>query len=65
MKSSVNEVWIKSAFYVFNTVFDGEYDRKFKKNKKFPQPGFEPTTLKKESLSQRVTKKASLLKSHF
>ena len=47
MKSSVNEVWIKSAFYVFNTVFDGEYDRKIKKIKKFPQPGFEPTTLKK------------------
>ena len=47
MKSSVNEVWIKIAFYVFNTVFDGEYDRKLKKNKKFPQPGFEPTTLKK------------------
>ena len=49
MKSSVNEVWIKSAFYVFNTVFDGEYDRKLKKIKKIPQPGFEPTTLKKSS----------------
>ena len=50
MKSSVNEVWIKSAFYLFKTVFDGEYDRKLKKNKKNPQPGFEPTTLKKQSL---------------
>ena len=47
MKSSVNEVWIKSAFYVFNTVFDREYNRKLKKDKKIPQPGFEPTTLKK------------------
>ena len=34
MKSSVNEVWIKSAFYVFNTVFDREYNRKLKKDKK-------------------------------
>ena len=47
MKSSVNEVWIKSAYHIFNTVFDGEYDGKLKKIKKIPQPGFEPTILKK------------------
>ena len=34
MKLSVNEVWIKTVFYVFNTVFDGEYDGKLKKDKK-------------------------------
>ena len=31
-----------------------------KKIKKIPQPGFEPTTFKKQSLSKRVTKKESL-----
>ena len=56
MKSSVNEVWIKSAFYVFSTVFDGEYDRKLKKIRTIPQPGFEPTTLKKEWLLKRGIK---------
>ena len=45
MKSSVNEVWIKSAFYVFNTVIDGEYDVIFVKNswktrKSNNEPGF-------------------------
>ena len=37
---------IISLFYVFNAVFDGEYDRKLKKKiLKMPQPGFEPTPL--------------------
>ena len=33
-----------------------------KKNKKFPQPGFEPTTLKKRVTFERVTKEESLFK---
>ena len=61
MKSSVNEVWIKSAFYVFNTVFDREYNRKLKKDKKkFPSRDLNPQLWKKQSLSKRVTKKESL-----
>ena len=39
----------KKCLLYFQRNFDGEYDRKLKKNKKFPQPGFEPTTLKKKS----------------
>ena len=63
MKSSVNEVWIKSAFYVFNTVFDGEYDGKLKKKfKKIPQPGFEPTTLKKTVTFKKRYKKRVIKK---
>ena len=61
MKSSVNEVWIKSAFYVFNTVFDREYNRKLKKDKKkIPSRDLNPHLWKKQSLSKRVTKKESL-----
>ena len=61
MKSSVNEVWIKSAFYVFNTVFDREYNRKLKKDKKNSPAGIWTHNFeKKQSLSKRVTKKESL-----
>ena len=61
MKSSVNEVWIKSAFYVFNTVFDREYNRKLKKDKKNSPAGIWTHNFEKNS----HFRKELLKKSHF
>ena len=59
MKSSVNEVWIKSAFYVFNTVFDREYNRKLKTDKKNSPAGIWTHNFEKNShFSKSVTKKS-------
>ena len=51
MKSSVNEVWIKSAFYVFNTVFDREYNRKLKKDKKNSPAGIWTHNFEKKTVT--------------
>ena len=60
-ESSVNEVWIKTVFYVFNTVFDGEYDGKLKKDKKNSPAGIWTHNFEKNS----HFRKELLKKSHF
>ena len=58
---SVNEVWIKTVFYVFNTVFVGEYDGKLNKNKKnSPAWIWTHNFGKKSHFLKSVTKKSDI-----